>query len=111
MKVFSTFFPIINGAVNIRNGVIFFDIVPENRSDFKQRILIKDQIKQLIPWRKGPYNLFGIPIDSEWNCSLKWNRLSSKIPMVKNDIIMDVGVEMVILRGECVRPEQDSWSV
>ena len=83
--------PIINGAVNIRNGVIFFDIAPENRFYFKQRFLIKDQIKQLIPWRKGPYNLFGIPIDSEWNCSLKWNRLTSKIPTLKNDIIMDVG--------------------
>lgn len=83
--------PIINGAMNVKNGVIIFDSVPRNRCDSNQKNLIENQIKQLIPWRKGPYDLFGLPIDSEWNCSLKWNRLTSKIPSLKNDIVMDVG--------------------
>ncbi len=83
--------PIINGAIKVIKGVIIFDSVTKNRYDSNQKNLIKNQIKQLIPWRKGPYDLFGTPIDSEWNCSLKWNRLTSKIPPLKNDIVMDVG--------------------
>lgn len=32
-------------------------------------------IEELAPWRKGPYRLNGNLIDSEWDSSIKWNRL------------------------------------
>ena len=34
-------------------------------------------IESLKPWRKGPLNLFGHEIDTEWRSNLKWDRLSA----------------------------------
>ena len=31
--------------------------------------------EQLRPWRKGPWNLFGLEIDAEWRSDQKWDRL------------------------------------
>ena len=31
--------------------------------------------KQMMPWRKGPFNLFGLFIDTEWQSFLKYNLL------------------------------------
>lgn len=36
----------------------------------KQRIIY--HLKQLMPWRKGPYHLHGIHIDCEWRSDFKW---------------------------------------
>ena len=32
------------------------------------------QLESFIPWRKGPFELFGLGIDTEWRCDLKWAR-------------------------------------
>ncbi|MBW1615195.1 MAG: tRNA 5-methoxyuridine(34)/uridine 5-oxyacetic acid(34) synthase CmoB [Deltaproteobacteria bacterium] len=52
--------------------------------------LIKSLYK-LMPWRKGPYRLFGIDIDSEWESHLKWNRIKDKIAPLKNRRVLDIG--------------------
>jgi len=46
---------------------------------------------QLCPWRKGPFDLFGIDIDSEWQSYIKWNRFIHKIKPLKNRRILDIG--------------------
>jgi tRNA (mo5U34)-methyltransferase len=33
---------------------------------------ISAALRRLIPWRKGPYEIFGIRVDSEWASYLKW---------------------------------------
>lgn len=43
------------------------------------------------PWRKGPFNLFGIEIDTEWRSNLKWQRVSQHIQPLKGRRILDVG--------------------
>ncbi|TQV87515.1 tRNA 5-methoxyuridine(34)/uridine 5-oxyacetic acid(34) synthase CmoB [Aliikangiella coralliicola] len=50
-----------------------------------------DQLKTLHPWRKGPFNLFGIDIDTEWRSDWKWDRLLPSISSLKNRTILDVG--------------------
>jgi len=50
-----------------------------------------DFARKLKPWRKGPFKLFDIFIDSEWNSSIKWNRLKDHIPTLTNKKIMDIG--------------------
>ncbi len=35
--------------------------------------LIEETAKKLIPWRKGPFNIFGLEIDSEWQSNIKYN--------------------------------------
>ena len=59
-------------------------------SEKEQRIL-NTQLEQLCPWRKGPYNIFGIDIDSEWQSWMKWERLQSHIGNLKGRRILDIG--------------------
>jgi len=48
-------------------------------------------LDKLSPWRKGPFNLFGIHIDSEWQSWMKWERLSPHIKSLKGRCILDIG--------------------
>jgi len=50
-----------------------------------------DELKKLHPWRKGPFELFGIHIDTEWRSDWKWDRLKNHISPLKNRTILDVG--------------------
>ncbi|WP_333879166.1 tRNA 5-methoxyuridine(34)/uridine 5-oxyacetic acid(34) synthase CmoB [Methylobacter sp.] len=58
------------------------------RSEF---IRLEEQLKSLHPWRKGPYNLFGIPIDTEWRSDWKWNRVKNHIAPLEHRLVLDVG--------------------
>ncbi|POC75435.1 tRNA 5-methoxyuridine(34)/uridine 5-oxyacetic acid(34) synthase CmoB, partial [Vibrio vulnificus] len=31
-------------------------------------------LRTLMPWRKGPFSLYGIDIDTEWHSDWKWDR-------------------------------------
>lgn len=52
---------------------------------------IKDLLMQLHPWRKGPFEVFGIHIDTEWRSDLKWQRVQKAIKPLKDKLILDVG--------------------
>ena len=41
---------------------------------------LRHALEQLKPWRKGPYRLFDVEIDTEWRSDLKWDRIRSAIP-------------------------------
>ena len=57
----------------------------------KQALLIKHQLKELMPWRKGPFNLFGNYIDSEWQSNIKWARIKDHIQSLDNRMVLDIG--------------------
>ena len=57
----------------------------------QQQNTLKDTLMEFHPWRKGPYDLFGIGIDSEWRSDWKWQRLKNHISPLKNRLILDVG--------------------
>jgi len=59
--------------------------------DDKTRENLENLLQQLHPWRKGPYDLFGIHIDTEWHSDWKWNRIQSHISPLKNRSVLDVG--------------------
>ena len=44
-----------------------------------------------MPWRKGPYNLFGLVLDAEWQSNMKWARLEGQIKPLKDKLVLDVG--------------------
>jgi tRNA (mo5U34)-methyltransferase len=46
---------------------------------------------QLHPWRKGPFNFFGVPIDTEWRSDWKWQRLEPHLSSLKGRQVLDVG--------------------
>lgn len=48
-------------------------------------------LKKLCPWRKGPFNLFGVKVDSEWRSDFKFNRIINKISDLSGRNIIDVG--------------------
>ncbi len=45
----------------------------------------------LTPWRKGPFSLFGVQIDTEWRSDLKWNRILPALPSLRGLRVLDVG--------------------
>lgn len=42
------------------------------------------------PWRKGPFNLFGVAIDCEWRSNLKWDRIVNAVNF-EGRRVLDVG--------------------
>jgi tRNA (mo5U34)-methyltransferase len=52
---------------------------------------LEEALANLKPWRKGPFDFFGVKIDSEWQCNLKWNRVSNHISDLKGRHVLDVG--------------------
>ncbi len=55
------------------------------------KVALERQLKELHPWRKGPYNLFGIKIDTEWRSHWKWDRLKNHIAPLNHRLVLDVG--------------------
>lgn len=52
---------------------------------------LKKLLLGLQPWRKGPFNLFGLDIDTEWRSDWKWNRLKNEIHPLNDRKVLDVG--------------------
>ena len=48
-----------------------------------QRAELKDQLMQLIPWRKGPFEIGGLGLDAEWRSERKWDKLEDKLPNLR----------------------------
>ncbi|MFK8043231.1 tRNA 5-methoxyuridine(34)/uridine 5-oxyacetic acid(34) synthase CmoB [Congregibacter sp.] len=53
--------------------------------------VLETSLRGLCPWRKGPYELFGLTIDTEWHSDWKWDRLSQHIEPLDNRRVLDVG--------------------
>lgn len=56
-----------------------------------ERAQLSETLMLLHPWRKGPYHLLGVDIDTEWRSDLKWDRLVSAIEPLSGRRVLDVG--------------------
>lgn len=56
-----------------------------------RREIIEGLLRQLHPWRKGPFLVHGIHIDTEWRSDLKWLRLQGHIEPLQGKTVLDVG--------------------
>lgn len=73
----------LNGArVSVRNN---HPLAPATVSE------LETQLRALHPWRKGPFELFGIHIDTEWRSDFKWERLIPHIEPLAGRRVLDVG--------------------
>ena len=52
---------------------------------------LQKSLMGLHPWRKGPFTLFGMLIDTEWRSDWKWERVLPHLQPLKNRLILDVG--------------------
>lgn len=63
------------------------------RSDLDLQVYqqLFSQLQAFHPWRKGPYEIFGLPIETEWQSDWKWTRLKESITPLTNRLVLDVG--------------------
>ena len=52
--------------------------------------LIIQTAKKLIPWRKGPFKVFDLEIDSEWQSNIKYNLIRPFFNL-KDKVVADIG--------------------
>ena len=52
---------------------------------------ITQLLKTMMPWRKGPFHLYGVDIDTEWRSDWKWQRLINHIDNLEGKTVLDVG--------------------
>ncbi len=52
---------------------------------------LENLLRTFHPWRKGPYHIRGIDIDTEWRSDWKWDRVLPHISPLKNRYVLDVG--------------------
>ena len=52
---------------------------------------IREMLQAFHPWRKGPYRIFDIDIDTEWRSDWKWLRVSPHIRSLEGKKVLDVG--------------------
>lgn len=53
--------------------------------------ILEQQLRTIIPWRKGPYELFGIHINTEWRSDFKWDRIQPHLTSLEGRSVLDVG--------------------
>ncbi|TWH64328.1 tRNA (mo5U34)-methyltransferase [Azomonas agilis] len=56
----------------------------------EQQAELERALRGLIPWRKGPFHLFDVHIDTEWRSDWKWERVTPHINL-KGKRVLDVG--------------------
>ncbi len=61
----------------------------ELSSDQQQRF--HHSLQTFCPWKKGPFELFGVTIDAEWRSDWKWERILPYISSLKNRKVADIG--------------------
>jgi tRNA (mo5U34)-methyltransferase len=61
------------------------DVTPD-----EQR-LVHRTLRGFMPWRKGPFSVFGIDIDAEWCSERKWNRIVPELPDLAGKTVADIG--------------------
>jgi tRNA (mo5U34)-methyltransferase len=60
-------------------------------ADDSARAQLTAFLQTLIPWRKGPYALFGTQVDTEWRSDWKWDRVFPHLAPLQGRIVLDVG--------------------
>ncbi len=55
------------------------------------RKAIGEDLRAFMPWRKGPFSIFGIDVDAEWRSQRKWQRLLPFLPDLRDKTVADIG--------------------
>ena len=74
--------------LNLQDGV---QIGSPNDITLEQHQQLEQQLRHFHPWRKGPFDLFGIHIDTEWRSDWKWDRLKDAIQPLNGRLVLDIG--------------------
>jgi len=99
-----------NQAYQVNNGnipkwsqaIATIDALPKGQVVLKQPYIsihqddidsksLKEALQKLRPWRKGPFMINDLMLESEWNGHMKWQRITKHIKPLKNKRVLDVG--------------------
>ncbi|WP_193016532.1 MULTISPECIES: tRNA 5-methoxyuridine(34)/uridine 5-oxyacetic acid(34) synthase CmoB [Gammaproteobacteria] len=56
-----------------------------------EQLGLNNILKSLMPWRKGPFSLYGVDIDTEWRSDWKWDRVLPHLSPLEGRLVLDVG--------------------
>ena len=87
---------IVNSLPNVGSDRIVLNqdtvsIGTQGELDDATKTQLHDALCALQPWRKGPYQLFDIFINTEWRSDWKWQRVSPQISSLTGRKVLDVG--------------------
>lgn len=57
----------------------------------QQAAALEDALRGLHPWRKGPFRLFDVEIDTEWRSDWKWDRVQPHLDSLTGKRVLDIG--------------------
>lgn len=81
-------------AINISSTLLNQDVVTAGLPtdcDDQTRTVLTEALQGLHPWRKGPFNIAGVHIDTEWHSDWKWQRVAPHLAPLHGRCVLDVG--------------------
>ncbi|MBF0443110.1 MAG: tRNA 5-methoxyuridine(34)/uridine 5-oxyacetic acid(34) synthase CmoB [Oligoflexales bacterium] len=92
--------PVLLGDRTVRIG---------NFGDLSQdeRRILDEALRAFIPWKKGPFEIYGRYIDAEWQSDLKWERLLPYVGTLSGERVADLGCNngYYMFRMAAMQPE------
>ncbi|SDS15835.1 tRNA (mo5U34)-methyltransferase [Halopseudomonas xinjiangensis] len=79
--------PDVESPAELADGV---RVGRSDQLDDTSRAQLEQALRGLHPWRKGPFELFGVHIDTEWRSDWKWQRVAPHLDL-HGKRILDVG--------------------
>ena len=55
-------------------------------------VRVERALMQMRPWRKGPFSINELHIDSEWRSDMKWDRIKSAIGSLQGQRVLDLSL-------------------
>ncbi len=77
------------GCVHAQDGAL--TLLPDQPPDQQTANRLREALMQLHPWRKGPYRIADLLIDTEWRSDWKWDRVAPFIEPLAGRLVLDVG--------------------
>ncbi len=86
----------LDHAPQVTPSTLLFDqssVIIGSQSDIAedQYELLERGLQTFIPWKKGPFSIFGREIDAEWRSDYKWQRIEPYTLPLEGKVIADIG--------------------
>ncbi|NVK32068.1 MAG: tRNA 5-methoxyuridine(34)/uridine 5-oxyacetic acid(34) synthase CmoB [Gammaproteobacteria bacterium] len=84
---FNRWYTALTEIANLPNSSLS---VHSDRVEIEGTAAVEEPLRALMPWRKGPYFINGVHVDTEWRSDWKWDRLLPHIDVIGKSVL-DVG--------------------
>ncbi len=81
--------PVRARSLDLRAPAVLIGKEDECDAFFQKQI--EATLSALVPWRKGPFSVYGIELDAEWRSDKKWARLEPHMAPLAGRRVLDVG--------------------